>query len=196
MTFDLSVLVQELDALSAFAVIAGVIFVAFQLRQNAKLISASDQQIEMANRQVEASILQNRQQVILYTVDRFTDDAFNAKRTRAYEIVKNYRENNWIGYLESPDDYEVRGFIAHFESTGYLAKIGIVDVRMMQEAMGVVVYDWAALDPAVKYYRETWKRQAYVNFEWLKDEVKKAMEHPGQDGRTAPSEVERPSTAP
>ena len=181
MPFDLSALVQDLDVLSATAVIAGVIFVVFQLRQNAKLIEASDRQIETANMQVEAIIQQNRQQVILSTVDRFTDDAFNEKRKRVREIVKKYDANNWKGYLESEDDYEVRGFIAHYESTGYLAKIGIVDVKMMQEAMGVVIYDWAALEPAVRYYRDTWKRRAYVNFEWLKDEVKKDLQREGTD---------------
>lgn len=186
MAFDISTLVQDLDALSATAVIAGVVFVVFQLRQNAKLIAASDRQIETANRQVEASIQQNKQQVILSMVDRFTDDAFNLKRKKVREIIKKYQANNWEGYIESTEDYEVRGFIGNYESTGYLAKVGIVHVKMMQEAMGFsVVYDWAALEPAIMHYRETWKRHAYPNFEWLKDNVKREMERDGIEASTA-----------
>jgi hypothetical protein len=188
LSFDISLLVQDLDALSALAVIAGVIFVIFQLRQNAKLIEASDRQIDTANRQVEASIQQNRQQVILSVVDRFTNDAFNVKRKKVREIAKKYEANNWEGYLESADDYDVRGFIAHYESTGYLARIKIVDAKMMQEAMGFgIIYDWVALEPVVEYYRKAWKRAAYANFEWLKDAVKKGMERDGIDTSTGPS---------
>jgi hypothetical protein len=185
LSFDISVLVQDLDALSAVAVIAGVIFVVFQLRQNAKLIEASDRQIDTANRQVEASIQQNRQQVILSVVDRFTNDSFNVKRKKVRETAKKYEASNWEGYLESADDYDVRGFIAHYESTGYLARIKIVDAKMMQEAMGFgIIYDWVALEPVVEFYRKTWKRAAYANFEWLKDAVKKGMEQDGIDTST------------
>jgi hypothetical protein len=65
MSFDISTLVQYLDAVSAAAVIAGAVFVVLQLRQNARLIEASNKQLETANRQVEASKQQNRQQAIL-----------------------------------------------------------------------------------------------------------------------------------
>jgi len=187
LSFDLSPLVQDLDALSAVAVIAGVIFVVFQLRQNAKLIEASNRQIETANRQVEASIQQNRQQVILSTVDRFTDDSFNLKRKKVREIIKKYQAKNWEGFLVSEDDYEVRGFISNFESTGYLARGKIVDAKMMQEAMGyLVIYDWTALQPAVEHYRKMWKREVYTNFKWLYDAVMKGMEQDGIDMSTIP----------
>lgn len=99
MTFDIAVLVQDLDAVSAVAVIAGVVFVVFRLRQNAKLIEASNKQIETANRQVEASIQQNRQQMILSTVDRFTDGSFNQQRKSVRDIVKKHGKKNWEGYL-------------------------------------------------------------------------------------------------
>jgi hypothetical protein len=185
LSFDLTQLVQDLDALSAIAVIAGVVFVIFQLRQNARMIESSEREVETANRQVDAIMQQNKQQVILSIVDRFTDDAFNLKRKKVRETVKKYQMTEWAGYLESADDYEVRGFMGHYESTAYLAKVKIVDAKMIQEAMGFgVIYDWAALEPVVNFYRDAWKRKAYANFEWLKDVVKREMENDGIDPST------------
>ncbi|MDA4111665.1 MAG: DUF4760 domain-containing protein [Thaumarchaeota archaeon] len=186
MLFDLSTLIQYLNAVSAIAVITGVTFVVFQLRQNAKLIEASNKQIETANRQAEASIQQNRQQVILSLVDRFTDESLTLRRKRVREIVKKYAANNWEGFHDSDDDYDVRAFIAHYESTGYLARVKIVDVKTIQEAMGSgVIYDWGGLEPAVKHYREIWKIKIFENFEWLKDSVVMEMKENGVDPRTS-----------
>jgi hypothetical protein len=185
LAFDISTLIQDLSAVSSIAVIAGAIFVVFQLRQNAKLIEGSNKQIETSNRQVEASIQQNRQQVILSIVDRFTDESFNLKRKKVREIIKKCQANNWEGFQESDDDYDVRGFIVHYEATGYLAKVEIIDIKMIQEGMGYgVIYDWATLEPAVKYYRSVWKRNVYENFEWFYDSVKKAMESEGKNTST------------
>jgi hypothetical protein len=180
LSFDISFLVQDLDAVSSLAVITGVIFVVFQLRQNAKLIEASERELDTANRHVEAIIQQNKQQVILSVVDRFTDEAFIQMRKKVRETVKKYRLTDWEGYLESSDDYEVRGFLGHYDSTGYLAKVEIVDAKMVQEGMGFgVLTDWEALEPAIKFYRRTWKRKAFANFEWLMEQVKKGMEQDG-----------------
>jgi len=174
---DLTTLIQYLSALSSLAVTLGVIFVVFQLRQNAKLIEGSNRQIETANRQVEASIQQNRQQVILSTVDRFTDESFIHKRKKVRDIVKKYEANGWKDFLESEDDYEVKGFLGLYESTAFLARIEIVDVKLLVQGMGyLVVNDWIAIQPVLDYYRTTWQRETNPNFHWLYDSVKKEME--------------------
>ena len=188
MPLDLSTLIQYLDAVSAVAVIFGVVFVVFQLRQNAKLIEASNKQLETSNRQVEASNQQNRQQVILSTIDRFTDETFIRKRKRAPEIIKKYEAKGWSEFAGSDEDYELGGFLALFETLGFLAKKGIVDVKEIQEGMGfLVIIEWAAMEPAIEHYRKVWKRDdVYMNFKWLHDSVKKVMEKEGIDTSIPP----------
>jgi hypothetical protein len=109
LSFDLSSVIQVLNAVSAWAVIAGVIFVVFQLRQNARLIEASNRQLETANRQVEASIQQNKLQAMLSTIERFTDESFNMRRKKVREIVKREQENGWKAFSQSEDDFQIRG---------------------------------------------------------------------------------------
>jgi hypothetical protein len=86
-------------------------------------------------------------------VDRFTDESISLKRKRVREIVRKYEANNWEGFHDSDDEYDVRGFIIHYESAGYLARSKIVDVKTIQKTMGFgVIYDWGGLEPAVKHY--------------------------------------------
>jgi hypothetical protein len=175
LALDLSELIQVLSAMSSLAVIAGVVFVVFQLRQNAKLIEASNRQLEISNRQVEASIQQNRQQVLLSLVDRYTTDAYNFRRRTVREIIRKYSGSGWKDYLESNDDFEVRALLNQYESTGFLAKSGIVDVKTLREGLGLVIeYDWNVLQPAVVYYGDIFKRAAFPNFEWLATALKEA----------------------
>lgn len=178
MAFDLTSFLQLLNGVSATAVVIGVIFVVFQLRQNARLIEASNRQIETSNRQVEANIQQNKQQVILSTIDRFTSESFNLRRRKIREIVKKHQSSDWNEFLESEDDYLIRGFLSLFETTAYLVKIEIADVKTVSEGMGpLVMSDWTAVKPAVEYYRKIWKRDdAYLNFELLERSIRKYME--------------------
>jgi hypothetical protein len=180
LVIDLPTVIQYLNAVSAIAVTLGVFFVVFQLRQNARLIEASNKQIEVSNKQVEANLRQVRQEVILSIVERFTEDSFILKRKRIRDIVRKRAENGWKDFLESDDDYEVRGFLGLYDSTGYLAKNGIADVKMIADGMGfLVVYDWEAMEPVIKYYFSVWQRDSHTNFRWLRDEVKKSMDQSG-----------------
>ncbi len=168
---EFSDLVQVLNALSSVVVILGVLFVVFQLRQNAKLV-------ETSNKQVQASIEQNRSSVAFSIVERFTDDSFTVRRKTIRDIVKKYSANRWEGFSESVEDYEVRAFGSYYEFTGYLAKIGIVDLKTLQDVLGHrVTIDWDAFSPFVEYERERQgKKYIFTNFEWLADITRKYME--------------------
>lgn len=79
----------------------------------------------------------------------------------------------------------VRGFLAQYESTGYLARAGLLDAKPLQEAMGFgIVNDWIALEPVIERYSSAWKRKAYPNYAWLTEVVKKGMEEAGEDDVT------------
>ncbi len=88
---DAAYVVTILNGVSAIAVILGVAFVVLQLRQNSRLIEAS-------NKQVEANFLQARSSILLSLVERLTDDSFAFKRKAVRDIVRKYQPVNWKGF--------------------------------------------------------------------------------------------------
>ena len=167
---ELADLVQVLNAISAVAVLLGVVFVVFQLRQNARLIKAS-------NQQVQASILQNKSSVATSVVERFTDDSFTIRRTTVRDIVKKYQDVNWEGFAESAEDFEVRAFGSYYEFTAYLARENIIDIRLIQNVLGHrITYDWEVFAIVAHYYRKNLgKKYVWANFEWLAGESEKYL---------------------
>jgi len=132
MSVDLSGLVPGLNAVSSIAVIAGVGFVVFQLRQNRKLI-------EVSNKQVEANLLQAKSDIalgIVGIVERFTDDSFTTKRKTMRDIIKKYSANKWEGFEESSDDFDLRAFGSYYDFVAYFAKQGIVELRTLEDVLG------------------------------------------------------------
>lgn len=167
---ELADLVQVLNAVSAVAVLLGVAFVVFQLRQNARLIKAS-------NQQVQASILQNKSSVATSVVERFTDDSFTTRRKTVRDIIKKFQDVNWEGFMDSAEDFEVRAFGSYYDFTAYLARENIIDVRLVQNVLGHrVTFDWEVFAPVAHYYRKNWgKKYVWANFEWLANESEKYL---------------------
>jgi len=168
---DFTDVLQILNGVSAVAVLLGVVFVVFQLRQNNKIIQAS-------NRQVEASVQQNKSSVVLSMVERFTDDSFTIRRKTIRDIVKKYSGSNWEGFDDTSDDFEVRAFGSYYEFAGYLARTGMVDPEILQNVLGHrITHDWEAMAAAVEYYRQHQrKKYIFANFEWLAGETQKFLQ--------------------
>ncbi len=168
---DASFIVTVLNGVSAIAVVLGVAFVVLQLRQNNRLIEAT-------NRQVEANFLQARSGILLSIVERLTDDSFAFKRKEVRDIVKKYKPVNWEGFLDSADDFTVRAFASFYEYTAFMAKKGIVELETLQEMLGHRIdFDWEALAPVAEYYREAWGLKfLWFNFEWMARETKGFLE--------------------
>lgn len=184
MSLDLSGAVEILNVISSVAVIAGVTFVVYQLRQNNKLI-------EVSNRQVEANLLQVRSNTALSLVERFTDDSFTLRRKTVRDIIKKYSANNWEGFMETSEDFEVRAFCSFYEFAAVLARKGLVDIQTLVDALGYrAVFDWDAVRPAaVEFYRAFWKREyVFRNFQWLAEETRKYLEGKEREMARVPKE--------
>ncbi len=168
---DAAYVVTILNGVSAIAVVLGVAFVVLQLRQNNRLIEAS-------NRQVEANFLQARSGILLSIVERLTDDSFALKRKQVRDIVKKYQPVKWEGFLDSTDDFTVRAFASFYEYTAFMAKRGIVEIGTLQEMLGHrISFDWEAVAPAAEYYRKAWNlNYLWLNFEWMAKETKGYLE--------------------
>ncbi len=166
---DLSGIVQVLNALSSVAVIAGVVF---QLRQNQKLIGLS-------NKQAEANLLQAKSGIAMGIVQQFTDDSFATRRKTMRGIVKKYAPNQWEGFEDTRDDFELRTFGSYYDFIAYFAREGVVELRTLQAVLGHrILVDWDAFYPTVEYYRTHGTKRKYVfeSFEWLQRETRKFLE--------------------
>ncbi len=179
---DLSEIVQYLNAISSVAVLLGVVFVVLQLRQNARLIRVS-------NEQVQASIQQNKSNVAFSIVERFTDDSFTVRRKTVRDIVKKYSEKNWEGFAGTSEDFEVRAFGSYYEFSAYLARTKIIDLQTLQDVLGHrLTFDWDAFAPVVGYYRKALeKKYLFTNFEWLAELTRKYLEEKEKMLATGPS---------
>ncbi|MDE1852400.1 MAG: hypothetical protein KGI38_01500 [Thaumarchaeota archaeon] len=76
MAIALSDLTLVLSAVSSVAVVAGAVFVVFQLRQNAKLVNAT--------------IHETKAGISFSMVERLIDDSFVGRRKNMYDTIRKY----------------------------------------------------------------------------------------------------------
>src|SRR5579859_7425442 len=102
---DLTSLIQILGAASTIAIILGVPFIVLQLRQNARILEAS-------NRQAEVMVHQTRSQVFLNIAERLSDRDYVLRRKLVRDVVAQYGSKQLAGFVESSDSFEIRAFAA------------------------------------------------------------------------------------
>jgi len=171
---DISGLITDLSAISSIAVIAGAVFVIFQLRQNSRLI--------------KETILENRANASFALLERITDESFATRRKNMIDAVKKYKDLNWEGFDDSLDDFQVRNFAYIYELIGQFARENIVDLTTVRKALQyLVVYDWVAFAPVAQHLMQRFNLAVnpWENFEWLADETRKHMELREQQTKTS-----------
>jgi hypothetical protein len=164
LAIDLSTVALTLSAVSSAAVVAGAIFVVFQLRQNNKLINAT--------------IQETRSGIAFSVLERIIDDSFVRRRKNVYDAVKKYGEKNWEGFIGTMDDFEARNYAYMFELFGQLVKDNILDLKTVMNALKyIVVYDWKTMEPMIKYLNGVYglRNNPWGNFEWLARETEKYL---------------------
>jgi len=137
-----------LSAISSIAVIAGAIFVVFQLRQNAR-------QIKQHEKTLEAMSAANRSNNAFQLISKVVDPSFPGRRHRLHAISKKYSGSDWSGFDESIDDFEVRNFANIYEQLGLIVKKGVIDPEDVMDALsGQIMADWAAFAPIRRHIME------------------------------------------
>ncbi len=179
MAVDFSQLALGLSAVSSVAVVAGAVFVVFQLRQNAKLINAT--------------IRETKAGISFSMIERIIDDSFVRKRKNVYDTVKKYGEKNWEGFIGTFEDFEARNYAYMFELFGQLVKDGIIDLETVMHALKyIVVNDWKLMEPMITYLNQQYKLKAnpWENFEWLAKETEKYLQQREREAvPTAPPDL-------
>jgi hypothetical protein len=161
MLIDFSQISVFLSAISSIAVIAGAVFIVFQLRQNGRLI--------------EASTKETKTNISLALLEKVTDESFAKRRKRMYDAVRKYGAKNWKGFDDSLDDFEARNFAYIYELIGQLTRDGILDARMVTHSLQYhVVLDWDAFFPLAKHLGQRLNLK-WSNFEWLAEETRKHL---------------------
>jgi hypothetical protein len=161
-----------LSAVSSIAVIAGAFFVIFQLRQNAKLI--------------EATMLTNKSNTAVSLLEKLTDESFPRRRKNMHDVIKKASQNNWVGFDDSLDDFEVRNFAYSYELIGQLVREKVIDLATIRNALqNLVVIDWEAFSPLSAHLMQRFniKVNPWQNFEWLASETRKYMQERERGGR-------------
>jgi len=105
------------------------------------------------------------------------------RRKTVRDIIRKYSANDWQGFAETSDDFEIRAFGSYYEFSAYLARTKIIDVNMLQDVLGHrVTLDWDAIAPAVEYYRKNWGlRYIFTHFEWLAGTTREYLEKKEQE---------------
>jgi hypothetical protein len=173
---DYSQLALLLSSVSSVAVVAGAIFVVFQLRQNGRLINATIQETKAG--------------IAFSMLERIIDDSFVRRRKNVYDSMKKYGEKNWEGFIGTMDDFEARNYAYMFELFGQLVKDGVVDLKTVMNALKyIVVYDWRTMQPMINYLNGVYglKDNPWGNFEWLAKETERYLGITAQGVSTGPA---------
>jgi hypothetical protein len=177
LAIDLSQLALTLSAISSVAVVAGAIFVIFQLRQNAKLINATIQETKAG--------------IAFSMIERIIDDDFVRRRKHMYDTVEKYGKNNWEGFVDSMDDLEARNYAYMYELFGQMVKDGIVEKETVMNALKwIVVIDWRKMEPMIAFLNKEYrlKGNPWGNFEWLAKETERYLDQQGLGRGEPPGE--------
>jgi hypothetical protein len=105
---DLAPAVSYLSAISSVAVVAGAIFVVFQLRQNANLIRTAN--------------LETKSNISFSVLEKITEESFARRRKSMHDAIKKYSQMNWDGFDDSLEDFEARNFGYIYELIGELVR--------------------------------------------------------------------------
>ena len=172
---DLADLISVLSAFSSLAVIAGAVFIIFQLRQNARLI--------------EATLRQSRADVSMALLERITDEAFPRRRRNMHEVMARFKSTGWKDAFESADDLEVRNFVYLYELIGLLVRNNLVDKEIVLDTLQyIVVRDWEVYAPHVDFVAQRYgvRFNAFANFAWLAREAATHMDRKAEAQRASP----------
>jgi len=169
---------EDVSLFSSLAVILGVLFVAFQIRENGKLIKASEKQAEAAAIQAKLTTEQMKQNNEIANMDmimRLYEFANTAEVQSAWLTVlsSNIHTFEDFGKLPQPDKVSFYQIAALFESLGVLAERNIVKLEVIED-MFLTELAWTTMKPFVEGMRKQFgEDQNYIFFESLYERLLK-----------------------
>jgi len=170
-------LTPDVSLLSSIAVIIGAIFVAFQIRQNNRLIRAANEQAKAAAAQEKLTTEQMKQNNELANMDlimRLYEFANTAEFQSAWMTVQTTKLNSMQDFdsLVKPDQISFYQVAALFESLGVLVERRLVKADVIDDTF-LTEYAWNIMKPFIEGMRKKFGgEQAYVFFEKLNNKLR------------------------
>src|SRR5271166_6194472 len=139
--------------LSSIAVIIGAIFVAFQIRQNNRLVQAANEQAKAAATQAKLTTDQMKQNNELANMDlimRLYEFANTAEFQSAWMTVQTTKLGSMQDFekLSKADQISFYQVAALFESLGVLVERGLVKAEVIDDTF-LTELAWAILKPFI-----------------------------------------------
>jgi hypothetical protein len=178
---------QDVSLFSSIAVILGVLFVAFQIRENGKLIVASEKQAEAAAVQARLSTEQMKQTNEIANMDmimRLYEFANTAEVQSAWLTVLSSKVHSFDDFdkLSKVDQVSFYQIAALFESLGVLAERKIVRLEVIED-MFLTELAWTTMKPFIAGMREKFgEDQNYAFFERLYERLLQLQHTPSPAG--------------
>jgi hypothetical protein len=189
-----SFILNDVSLFSSVAVILGVLFVAYQIRENGKLITASEKQAEAAAVQARLSTEQMKQTNEIANMDmimRLYEFANTAEVQSAWLTVLNSKIHSFEDFENLPKSDQISYYqiAALFESLGVLAERNIVKLEVIED-MFLTELAWTAMKPFVLGMRKKFgEEQNYIFFEGLYERLLKLSHAQTLDGGEIPGSV-------
>lgn len=167
---------QGVSLFSSIAIIVGAIFVAFQIRENNKMIRASEKQAEAAAIQAKLTTEQVKQNNDIANMDmvmRLYEFANSTDVQSAWFTVLNSKIKSYEEFEKLPikDQVSFAQIAALFESLGVLVTRNIVKPEIIED-MFLTELAWNTMQPYIIGARNKFgEEENYVFFEKLYNQL-------------------------
>ena len=184
---------QDVSLISSLAVILGAVFVAYQIRENNKLIRSSEKQAEAAAAQAKLTTEQTKQNNEIANMDmimRLYEFANSAQVQSAWLTVLTSKITSYEEFEKLPkaDQISFMQIAALFESLGVLVSRGMVKPDIIED-MFATELAWSIMQPYITGARNKFgEDQNFVFFEKLYQQIKQPSQAVGPGTLTRPAD--------
>jgi hypothetical protein len=158
---DLSAIVLVVNLGAAVAIVATVILVVLQLRQNSRLIEA-------ASREYRAN-------VAFGILEKLTDESFPRRRKAMHDAARLLAEKGPAEFDDTAADIEARNFGFIYQIIGTLVRLQVIEEELVLRALGRIVWaDWERFQPIAERVRARYgfRVSSWDDFRWLADRAR------------------------
>jgi hypothetical protein len=165
---DLGAIATDTSILSSIAIILGAIFVVYQIRQDDKMLQASNRQANASADQAKLTLQQLTQNSSLATMDlvmRIYEFADSMEVQTSYLEVLKTKLSSFEDFEKLPQHKQL-AFLqvaSLFESLGFLVEKGFVKAEIIDDMFATRIA-WEATKPFILGFRERYAAEDYYFF--------------------------------
>jgi len=165
---SLGTIATDTSILSSIAIILGAIFVVYQIRQDDKMLQASNRQANASADQAKLTLQQLTQNSSLATMDlvmRIYEFADSMEVQTSYLLVLKTKLTSYEDFEKLPQEKQLAylQIASLFESLGFLVEKGFVKAEIIDDMFATRIA-WDAAKPFILGFRERYAAEDYFFF--------------------------------